>query len=125
MTRDESPAGMDLGAQSARSFSSRLSSLSDVLAMLFVLTGLSVFFGVATRHFWTGQTVRIIVNQIPDLTVVAVGMTLVVVIGGIDLSFGSVLALAGSVLGIAPVDWAGHSCWRWSPAWASRDSAAR
>ena len=32
-------------------------------------------------------------------------MTLVLVIGGIDLSVGSVLALAGSVLGIALVDW--------------------
>jgi ribose transport system permease protein len=80
-------------------------SLSDVLAMLFVLAGLSACFGLATRHFWTGQTVRIIINQIPDLTVVAVGMTLVLVIGGIDLSVGSVLALAGSVLGLALVDW--------------------
>lgn len=105
MTRDESPAAMDPEARSPLSLSSRLSSLSDVLAMLIVLAGLSAFFGLWTRHFWTGQTVRIIVNQIPDLTVVAVGMTLVLVIGGIDLSVGSVLALAGSVLGIALVDW--------------------
>ena len=41
MTRDESPAGLDPDARSARSFSSRLSSLSDVLAMLIVLAGLS------------------------------------------------------------------------------------
>jgi ribose transport system permease protein len=105
MTTEEIPAGVHPGVQSARSFSYRLSSLGDVLAMLFVLAGLSAFFGLSTRHFWTGQTVRIIVNQIPDLTVVAVGMTLVLVIGGIDLSVGSVLALAGSVLGIALVDW--------------------
>jgi ribose transport system permease protein len=58
-----------------------------------------------SRHFWSGQTLRIVINQISDLTVVAVGMTLVLVIGGIDLSVGSVLAFAGTVLGIALVDW--------------------
>ena len=70
------------------------------------------------------RRVRIIVNQIPDLTVVAVGMTLVLVIGGIDLSVGSVLALAGSVLGIALVDWGWPFWLALSPAWASRGSAA-
>ncbi len=44
-------------------------------------------------------------NQIPDLTVIAVGMTLVLIIGGIDLSVGSVLALGAAVLGVAMVDW--------------------
>jgi ribose transport system permease protein len=72
--------------------------------MLIVLGGLAVFFGLLSRHFWTPPTLRIIVNQIADLTVVAVGMTLVLVVGGIDLSVGSVLALSGTVLGIALVD---------------------
>jgi ribose transport system permease protein len=35
----------------------------------------------------------------------AVGMTLVMICGGIDLSVGSVLALAGGVLSLAMVDW--------------------
>jgi ribose transport system permease protein len=84
---------------------SGLSGLTDILGMLIVLGGLILLFGLLSNHFWTGQTLRIIVNQIADLTVVAVGMTLVLVIGGIDLSVGSVLALAGTVLGIALVDW--------------------
>ena len=84
---------------------SRRSGLSDVLGMLIVLGGLAILFGLLSKHFWTGQTVKIIVNQIADLTVVSVGMTFVLVIGGIDLSVGSVLALAGTVLGIALVDW--------------------
>ena len=45
------------------------------------------------------------VNQVPDLMVVAAGMTLVVIAGGIDLSVGSVLALSGAVLGIAMAGW--------------------
>jgi ribose transport system permease protein len=43
-------------------------------------------------------------NRIPALAVIATGMTLVLVIGGIDLSVGSVLGLCGSVLGVAMVD---------------------
>jgi ribose transport system permease protein len=46
-----------------------------------------------------------VVNQVPDLMVVAAGMTLVIIGGGIDLSVGSVLAFSGSVLGIAMADW--------------------
>jgi ribose transport system permease protein len=83
----------------------RRSGLSDVLGMLIVLGGLAILFGLLSKHFWTGQTLKIIVNQIADLMVVSVGMTFVLVIGGIDLSVGSVLALAGTVLGIALVDW--------------------
>jgi ribose transport system permease protein len=81
-----------------------MAGLSDVLGMLLVLGGLVVLFGLLSRHFWTSQTLRIVVNQVSDLTVVAVGMTLVLVIGGIDLSVGSVLAFSGTVLGIALVD---------------------
>jgi ribose transport system permease protein len=73
--------------------------------MLVVLAALCALFGRFSNHFWTPQTVRTIVNQFADLTVVAVGMTLVLVIGGIDLSVGSVLALSGAVLGIAIADW--------------------
>jgi ribose transport system permease protein len=39
------------------------------------------------------------------LAVVAAGMTLVIIAGGIDLSVGSVMALAGAVLGVAIVQW--------------------
>jgi ribose transport system permease protein len=82
----------------------RLSGLADVLGMLVVLAGLVLLFGLLSRYFWTGQTLRTIVNQNPDLIVVSVGMTLVLVVGGIDLSVGSVLAFAGVVLGITLVD---------------------
>ncbi len=89
----------------SRSLGARLAGLTDVVAMLAVLAALIVVFGVLSRHFWTWRTLQSIVNQIPDLTVIAVGMTLVLIAGGIDLSVGSVLALSGSVLGIAMTDW--------------------
>src|SRR4051794_32600696 len=82
----------------------RLSGLTDVLGMLIVLAGLILLFGMLSRYFWTGQTLRTIVNQNPGLIVVSVGMTLVLVVGGIDLAVGSVLAFAGVVLGITLVE---------------------
>ncbi|MEJ7708308.1 MAG: hypothetical protein WKF84_00220 [Pyrinomonadaceae bacterium] len=36
--------------------------------------------------------------------IIAVGMTFVLIVGGIDLSVGSVLALGSAVLGVALVD---------------------
>ena len=79
--------------------------LTDVLGMLAVLAILVVLFGLLSRHFWTLRTLQSVVNQVPDLMVIATGMTLVLIAGGIDLSVGSVLALSGVVLGIAMADW--------------------
>ncbi len=62
-------------------------------------------FSLGTGHFFSLLTLRTIANQIPDAVVIAVGMTLVMIVGGIDLSVGSVLALSGAVFGAALVDW--------------------
>ncbi|MGO9465112.1 MAG: ABC transporter permease [Isosphaeraceae bacterium] len=83
----------------------RLTGVTDLLAMLIVLGALILLFGLLSRHFWTWRTLQSVVNQIPDLTVIAVGMTLVLIAGGIDLSVGSVLALSGAALGIAMSNW--------------------
>lgn len=71
----------------------RIAGLSVVLVTLVVV------FSTLSDRFFTVQTLAVIANQIPDLTVLAVGMTLILVIGGIDLSVGSVLALSAAVLG--------------------------
>jgi ribose transport system permease protein len=83
----------------------RLAGLADVLGLLLVLSALIVLFGLLSRNFWTWRTLQSVVNQVPDLMVIAAGMTLVVIAGGIDLSVGSVLALSGAVLGIAMAGW--------------------
>jgi ribose transport system permease protein len=53
-----------------------------------------------TKNFFTATTLLTVANTIPDITVVAVGMTLVLIAGGIDLSVGSVMAFSGSLLGV-------------------------
>ena len=68
--------------------------------LLAALGLLVLFFGARTESFFQISTARLIANQIPELTLLAVGMTLVLVIGQIDLSVGSVMALSGAVLGV-------------------------
>ena len=68
---------------------------------------LIAFFSVGSESFFQVGTAILIANQIPELTLIAVGMTLVLIIGQIDLSVGSVMALSAAVLGtlIKHHDW--------------------
>lgn len=73
------------------------------MGMAVVLAILIVVFAVTTEHFLSPGTFRNIANQIPDAMVVAVGMTFVMILGGIDLSVGSVLGLSSAVCGVCMV----------------------
>jgi len=84
---------------------SALRKLTEYAALLLVWVALLVLFGLLSQNFLTGGTFKTLANSIPTLTVVSAGMTLVLIIGGIDLSVGSVLGLGGAVLGVAMVDW--------------------
>lgn len=68
--------------------------------LLVAIAVLVLFFGAMTKNFFTATTLLTVANTIPDITVVAVGMTLVLIAGGIDLSVGSVMAFSGSLLGV-------------------------
>lgn len=78
--------------------------LGESLGLIGVLTLLVAIFGVFGRNFLGPATFHQIANQVPALTVLAVGMTFVILTGGIDLSVGSVMAFSGSILGLAMVD---------------------
>ena len=80
-----------------------LTHFAEYGALLAALGLLIVTFGVLSDHFFAASTIQLIANQIPSLTVVAVGMTFVLVVGGIDLSVGSLLALGSSVLAVLMV----------------------
>jgi len=74
------------------------------LGLLFVLTGLITLFSFQNEHFLSLITFTTLANQLPTLTVIAIGMTFVLIVAGIDLSVGSVMAFSGAVLGVALVD---------------------
>ena len=56
---------------------------------------------VATPHFLTVSNLLNVLEQTAINAIVAVGMTFVIISGGIDLSVGSILALSGIALGSA------------------------
>ncbi|HVK53590.1 MAG TPA: ABC transporter permease, partial [Burkholderiales bacterium] len=60
------------------------------LGLAQALTAMILLFGFLSEHFLTMETFRTIANELPVLTVLAVGMTYVLIISGIDLSVGSV-----------------------------------
>lgn len=69
-------------------------------AQLQSLVGLAVLvvaLSIATDAFWTPENGVNVLRQISVNLCLSVGMTLVVLSGGIDLSVGSVLALSGAV----------------------------
>ncbi len=55
--------------------------------------------------FISSTSLLTIAGALPDLTVVTVGMTLVLILGGIDLSVGSLLALSSSIFAVLMVRW--------------------
>lgn len=94
---------MDEVSRSGRIDLKRLAT--DYLGMAVALVLLVIIFGATAENFFSRATFLTISNQIPDATIVAVGMTFVLIIAGIDLSVGSVTALAGAVLGVSLINW--------------------
>ena len=68
---------------------------------LFGLLVLSAVLWALTPHFLTVANMLNIAQQTSINAIVAVGMTFVILSGGIDLSVGSIVALSGVVLGTA------------------------
>jgi ribose transport system permease protein len=61
---------------------------------------LMILFSVSSEHFLTQGNLTNILTQITINLTLAVGLTFVILVGGIDLSVGSVLALAAVVAGM-------------------------
>jgi len=77
---------------------------ADFLILLAVLAAMIVLFGMLRDSFFSIGTIGSVANRIPALALVATGMTLVMITGGIDLSVGSVLGLCGAVVGVLMAD---------------------
>jgi ribose transport system permease protein len=88
----------DNGGQSGK-FSVR--SVLNNAGIGLALVAIVLFFSVFTEHFLTANNITNILTQITINLILAVGMTFVILIGGIDLSVGSVLAFAAVVAGKA------------------------
>ena len=64
---------------------------SMVPALGLLLAILVLFFGLMTKNFFTLGTFKAIFSNIPVIAIMSIGMTFVLLIGGLDLSVGSIL----------------------------------
>ncbi|QOZ68010.1 ABC transporter permease subunit [Bradyrhizobium arachidis] len=101
-----SPAPTTTNGAAAETRRQRVRMLISALGMLPVLLILCIGFHMLSEgRFFTGQNLGIVLQQAAVNTVLAAGMTFVILTGGIDLSVGSILAasaMAGLTLSKLP-----------------------
>jgi len=83
---------MNIAARLATSLEGRMAGLALLLA---------ICLSVASPHFLSASNLYNLMDQSVVLGIVAIGMTFVILTGGIDLSVGSIAGLTGIVLGLA------------------------
>ncbi len=75
----------------------RIYAFLDRYATLIALALLILLNLAITPNFLSMQTLNVNLTQVCTIVIVAVGMTLVIATGGIDLSVGSLMAIAGAL----------------------------
>src|SRR6476659_9714575 len=76
---------------------SELGSFLKRYGTVVALVALIAFNFAFTPHFASLQTLNVNLTQVCTIVIVGVGMTLVIATGGIDLSLGSLMAIAGAL----------------------------
>lgn len=76
---------------------SKLSKLFEKYAIYFVLLFLVIFFSFTSNVFLTPTNIINVLRQVSVVGILAVGMTFVILTGGIDLSIGGVVACTGVI----------------------------
>ena len=86
---------------------SRLSRLPWAsYAPLIALLVLLAFSAIASEHFLIPRNLTNVLRQVSYTGIIALGMTFVIIAGGIDLSVGSMVALVG-VICVMLLNWFG------------------
>ncbi|MBN8786158.1 MAG: ribose ABC transporter permease [Terrimonas sp.] len=65
--------------------------------ILIALLVICIILSIATPYFFTAQNLIIVLRQVSINGILAIGVTFVIIAGGIDLSLGSVVALTGVI----------------------------
>ncbi len=90
-------ADMQVKAKARRPFSLKLFLMRfrTIIALLVII----VIFATLSKHFFTIQNILLMTRHVAINAYMAIGMTFVIVSGGIDLSVGSIVGLTGMVIG--------------------------
>jgi ribose transport system permease protein len=83
----------------------KISSSNNILGILLALVMLCLNLAIASNVFLTASNLLNVLQQVSINFVIAIGMTFVIISGGIDLSVGSNIALTGLLLAIMMKNW--------------------
>lgn len=104
-TNEDAAARSAATASAARPGVSWASKLIGVQGPLIGLVALGVIFSFTTTAFLSVRNLLNVLDQVTVLGILSIGMTAVIILGGIDLSVGSVLAFSMMIMG-----WLSHDC---------------
>jgi ribose transport system permease protein len=71
-------------------------TIKQILPLAAATAALLALFGLCVRNFMNAENMLDLIQQVSVNAILAFGMTLVILIGGIDLSVGALLALVGT-----------------------------
>lgn len=77
-----------------------LNEALDKLGVLIALIFLIVVMTVLSPNFLTVKNIFNILEQIAEIGIISVGMTFIILLGGIDLSVGSIVAFTGLIMAL-------------------------
>lgn len=78
-----------------------INNLFDRVGVLIALVILVVVMSIFAPNFLTTSNIFGVLQQVAVIGIISVGMTFVILLGGIDLSVGSTVAFTGLVIGLA------------------------
>lgn len=91
----QEPAGEGAGRLRSSFFSSmNVSTVGPVVALILA----SAYFASQSSHFFTGENLSLVLQQVMVVGTLGIGQTIVVLTAGIDLSNGAVMALGAIVM---------------------------
>ncbi len=97
MSEPSSLAGRGLGGVGSAPTPRRSRVNRRFLGLVAALAALILLNVVLTPNFLAVQTLAVNVSQVATVAIVALGMTLVIATGGVDLSVGAVMAVSGAL----------------------------
>lgn len=70
----------------------------DQYSVIFAFIVLVIIASISSEHFLSHTNITNVLRQVSIVGIISLGMTFVIILGGIDLSVGSVLAFSGTVI---------------------------
>ena len=87
----------ETAAADERSWQARAAELVLSQGFIVIFLGWAIFLSIRTEQFLTTDNLLLLVRQASIFSIVGIGTTMVVLLGELDISFGSIVSLAGCV----------------------------